>query len=108
MHEISMLKSIDHPTVLKYYECYQDDYNYYIVTEYCSGGELLNFLIQNRAFNEAVAANIMKQLLSAVSYCHSRGIVHRDLKTENILIKDSSDIYNVRIKIIDFGISCRI
>jgi serine/threonine protein kinase len=50
----------------------------------------------------------MKQLLSAVSYCHSRGIVHRDLKTENILIKDSTDIYNVQIKIIDFGISCRI
>lgn len=108
MHEISMLKCIDHPSVLKYYECYQDEFNYYIVTEYCKGGELLTFLIENRAFNESVAANIMKQILSAVSYCHSKGIVHRDLKTENILIKDASDINNVQIKIIDFGISCRI
>lgn len=70
LHEISMLKSIDHPTVLKYFECFQDEFNYYIVTEYCKGGELLNFLISNKAFNETVAANVMKQILSAVSYCH--------------------------------------
>eukprot|EP00347_Sterkiella_histriomuscorum_P008991 403342946 len=109
IHEISMLQQLDHPNVLKYYECYQDDYNFYIVTEYCKGGELLNFLIEHRAFNEGVASNIMQQILSAVSYCHGKGIVHRDLKTENILIKDATEnIFDVQIKIIDFGISCKI
>lgn len=116
-NEISMLKSIDHPNVLKYYECYVDDHNYYIVTEYCPGGELLSFIVKERGINDWQAAYIMKQVLSAVAYCHNRGIVHRDLKVENVLVKDSSastgnDEYGSRkrinVKLIDFGISCRI
>jgi len=111
-----MLKSIDHPNVLKYYECYKDDFNYYIVTEFCTGGELLSFIVKERGINDWQAAFIMKQLLSAVNYCHSRGIVHRDLKVENILVKDvspstSDEEYGhkrINIKLIDFGISCRI
>lgn len=111
-----MLKSIDHPNVLKYYECYMDDYNYYIVTEFCPGGELLSFIVKERGINDWQAAYIMKQVLSAVNYCHQRGIVHRDLKVENILVKDVSassadEEYGnkrINIKLIDFGISCRI
>jgi len=58
----------------------------------------------------------MKQVLSAVNYCHARGIVHRDLKVENILVKDVNmpaqgedfGAKRINIKLIDFGISCRI
>ena len=69
-NEIGMLKTIDHPNVLKYYECYMDDYNYYIVTEFCPGGELLSFIVKERGINDWQAAFIMKQVLSAVNYCH--------------------------------------
>jgi calcium-dependent protein kinase len=111
-----MLKSIDHPNVLKYFECYMDEYNYYMVTEFCPGGELLSFIVKERGINDWQAAYVMKQVLSAVNYCHARGIVHRDLKVENILVKDviqpgqGEDFGNKRInvKLIDFGISCRI
>jgi calcium-dependent protein kinase len=111
-----MLKSIDHPNVLKYYECYMDEFNYYIVTEFCPGGELLSFIVKERGINDWQAAFVMKQVLSAVNYCHARGIVHRDLKVENVLVKDTvaasagEDYGNKRInvKLIDFGISCRI
>ena len=102
------MQSLDHPNVLKQYECFEDEFNYYIVMEYCSGGELLNYILSAEMMNENIIANIMKQLLSAVAYCHERGIVHRDLKTENLLIKDAKDINNIQIKIIDFGISCKI
>lgn len=88
LNEIGMLKSIDHPNVLKYFECYQDDFNYYIVTEFCSGGELLSFIVKEKGINDWQAAYIMKQVLSAVNYCHNHGIVHRDLKVENVLVKD--------------------
>jgi len=115
-NEIGMLKSIDHPNVLKYYECYMDEFNYYIVTEFCPGGELLSFIVKERGINDWQAAFVMKQVLSAVNYCHARGIVHRDLKVENVLVKDTvaasagEDYGNKRInvKLIDFGISCRI
>ena len=116
-NEIGMLKSIDHPNVLKYFECYQDEFNYYIVTEYCPGGELLSFIVKERGINDWQAAYCMKQVLSAVNYCHARGIVHRDLKVENILVKEVSDSQpgddfgsrkRINVKLIDFGISCRI
>lgn len=52
----------------------------------------------------------MKQIFSAVNYCHNRGIVHRDLKVENVMVKNLTEVPDTRIhiKIIDFGISCRI
>jgi calcium-dependent protein kinase len=65
------------------------------VTEYCGGGEMLTFLLRHKLNTEPFAAQIMGQILSAVNYCHARQIVHRDLKTENILIKDGSDLTNI-------------
>ena len=87
-NEIAMLKSIDHPNVLKYYECYQDEFNYYIVTEFCKGGELLSCIVKERGISDWQAAYVMKQVFSAVNYCHARGIVHRDMKVENVLVKE--------------------
>ena len=102
------MQSIDHPNVLKYYECFEDEFNYYIVMEFCKGGELLKFILACPEMNENIIAIVMKQLLSAVAYCHQRGIVHRDIKTENLLIKDANDMKNLQVKVIDFGISCKI
>ena len=101
--EIDILRKMDHPNILKLYEFFQDEKRYFLVTEICKGGELFDKISDESYFNEHDAANIMKQVFSAINYCHSRNIVHRDLKPENLLL--DSDGENPKIKIIDFGTS---
>lgn len=108
INEISMLKSIDHPNVVRIFECFQDEFNFHIVTEFCREGDLIQYIIKEQGICEETAAYIMKQVLSAVSYCHEKNIVHRDLKAENILITSQHSDGKVDIKVIDFGISCKI
>jgi len=100
-NEIEVLKKLDHPNIMKLFEFYQDETNYYLITEYCNGGELFERIIRIKHFTEQKAAIIMKQILSAVAYCHKLKIVHRDLKPENILFENTNK--NSGIKIIDFG-----
>ncbi|OMJ85650.1 hypothetical protein SteCoe_13002 [Stentor coeruleus] len=100
-NEVSVLRAIDHPNVLKLYEFYQDDKNYYLITEFCTGGELFDRIINSGHFSEALAARYMKQILSVVAYCHERNIVHRDLKPENFLLDSTEEDAN--LKVIDFG-----
>ena len=69
----------------------------------CYGGELFDKISDEQYFSEKDAANIMKQFFSAINYCHSRKIVHRDMKPENLLL--DKDEENPKIKIIDFGTS---
>lgn len=100
-NEVAVLRALDHPNILKLYEFYQDDKNYYLITEFCSGGELFDRIINRGYFSEAVAAEYMRQILSVVCYCHDRGVVHRDLKPENFLLDSPSEDAN--LKVIDFG-----
>ena len=76
---ISEIDSIeqDHPNIMKIIEFYQDEYCFYIVSEYLTGGELFDRIIKEKKFTEQKAAHCMKQILSAVKYCHSHNIVHR-------------------------------
>ncbi len=62
---------------MRLYEFFQDTRNYYLVTELGEGGELLNKILNMHSFSERVAARIMKQVLSAVAYCHAKHVVHR-------------------------------
>ena len=103
LNEINILKKIDHPNIIKIFEFYIDDDNYYLITEYCSGGDLFDFAKSNK-LNEYQVAFIMYQLFSALNYCHKMKIIHRDLKPENILVSKNENNY-VRIKIGDFGTS---
>jgi len=105
--EINILKSLDHPNILKVYEYFNNKRRLYIITELCTGGELFDKISNEKCFNEKIASHVMRQLLSAVQYCHANGIIHRDLKPENILI-ESVEEYNKEfftIKVIDFGTS---
>lgn len=102
LNEIDILKQLDHPNIVRIYEFYQDKLNFYLITEFIEGGELFDKITKIKFFTEKDTAKIMKQLLSAIVYCHNKKIVHRDLKPENLLLehKDSDNI-----KVIDFGTS---
>ena len=107
--EINILKSLDHPNILKVFEFYLSEKYVYIINELCTGGELFDKIVEVKYFSESVACNIMRQLLSVMAYCHEKGVIHRDLKPENILIESSEekDKEFFHIKIIDFG-TCEI
>ena len=104
--EIEILKTLDHPDIVRIIESFNTKDSYVLVTEYCEGGELFD-QVKNQ-LSETQIAVIFKQLLSGLAYLHSHNIVHRDLKLENILIQDiekskttGEELFN--IKIIDFG-----
>ena len=104
LNEFNILKKIDHPNVVKIYEFYSDAENYYLITEYCPGGDLYD-ATQKEHLSEVQVACIMYQILLALNHIHKMKIMHRDLKLENILIykKEKDGLY--RIKLCDFGTS---
>jgi calcium-dependent protein kinase len=104
-NEINILRTLDHPNILKIFEFYSNKESYSIVTELCSGGELFQEIVDKGPFNESYSAYVMFQVLSAINYCHNMKIVHRDLKPENILITERDKNGYPRIKICDFGTS---
>ena len=101
VNEVYSLMKMDHPNIVKIFEFYNGEKEYYLVMEYCSGGELFDRIIQSK-LTEIQCAYIMYQILSAINYCHNMKIIHRDLKPENILIKKDEDGF-YRVKICDFG-----
>jgi len=87
--------------VVRFYEFYQDEKNYYMVQEYCRGGDLLTKITDQKFFTDKMASRIINQILSAVEYCHSSKIVHRDMKPENVVFDGPN--MDSTVKIIDFG-----
>ena len=107
-NEIAVLRTIDYPNIIKLFDCYYDDNYYYMVEEYCSGGDLFDYIQDQVSFSERKAAIIFKQLISAVNHLHKKKIVHRDLKPENIVFINTTNQDDIFIKIIDFGTSVSI
>ena len=104
--EINALKKLDHPNILKIFEVYNSEDAFYLITEYCKGGDLFNIIEQKKKLTELQCAYIMYQILSAINYCHKMKIMHRDLKLENILIyKQDTKKGFYDVKICDFGTS---
>ena len=103
--EFQLLKNIDHPNIIRIYEIFKDTKYFYLVTEFCEGGDILSVIQKSPKFSERMAAKIIKQVVNAVLYCHVNGIVHRDVKAENILFV--ADDINSTVKLIDFGISVK-
>ncbi|CAN6840574.1 unnamed protein product [Brassica oleracea] len=98
--EISTMKLINHPNVVRLYEVLASKTKIYIVLEFAMGGELVDKIRHDGRLREDGARRYFQQLINAVDYCHSRGVYHRDLKPENLLLDSQGNL-----KISDFGLS---
>ncbi|XP_049584179.1 serine/threonine-protein kinase SIK1 [Syngnathus scovelli] len=96
--EVQIMKLLNHPHIIKLYQVMETKDMLYIVTEYAKNGEMFDHLTTNGRMNETEARKKFWQILTAVDYCHRHHIVHRDLKTENLLLDA-----NMNIKLADFG-----
>ena len=119
-NEISILQSFKHPNIVKFIDLKKTKKHYYIVMEYCNGGELSKALEKyllkyGKPFNEELVQYLMRQIIGAFKIIHNQRIMHRDIKLENILLNFSNEqdkknlnLMKATVKIIDFGFACRI
>ena len=101
-NEINILKKLDHPNIVKILDFYYSTDKFFIITEYCTGGELFQEIKRRNIFTEDQTAFILYQIFSAIRYCHKMRIIHEDIKPENIMITKRENNY-LHIKLIDFG-----
>ncbi|XP_037494765.1 CBL-interacting serine/threonine-protein kinase 1 isoform X3 [Jatropha curcas] len=98
--EIATLKLLKHPNVVRLHEVLASKSKIYMVLEYVNGGELFDRIASKGKLPEAQGRKLFQQLIDGVSYCHNKGVFHRDLKLENVLVDSKGNI-----KISDFGLS---
>lgn len=98
--EITVLKMVKHPNIIECYEVIETKHNWYIIMEYVSGGELLDYIEERGKLTEKEASTFLLQLITGVGYLHEQGIYHRDLKLENIMLDKEKNV-----KIVDFGLA---
>ena len=100
VQEVTLLKGMTHKNVIKILEVFENKKYVFIVTDFAEKGDLLQFMKENGVFREQKAKPIIAQILNGLDFCHSRGILHRDVKLDNILLDR-----DLRVKICDFGVS---
>ncbi|RUS81132.1 hypothetical protein EGW08_011118 [Elysia chlorotica] len=98
--EGKLLQAVRHPNIVALLEIMETDNSYYLVTELCKGGDLMDYISVRKRLQEKEVLKFIRQIVSAVDYLHKVGIIHRDLKIENLLLDGNNDI-----KLIDFGLS---
>lgn len=96
--EIKILETLQHPNIVKLHEMVETREFIGIILEYASGGELFDYILTHRYLKDNTARKLFAQLVSGVGYLHKKGIVHRDLKLENLLLDRNRNII-----ITDFG-----
>ncbi|KAK6948870.1 hypothetical protein Daesc_008941 [Daldinia eschscholtzii] len=96
--EVAILRGISHPNIVRLHEMSETERHIGIVLEYASGGELFDYILNHRFLKDGPARRLFAQLISGVGYLHKKGIVHRDLKLENLLLDRNRNII-----ITDFG-----
>ncbi|XP_043288883.1 serine/threonine-protein kinase SIK3-like isoform X1 [Venturia canescens] len=98
--EVHIMKRLRHPHIIRLYQVMETEKMIYLVTEYAPGGEIFDHLVRNGRMAEPEARRIFHQIVLAVRYLHQHGVVHRDLKAENLLLDADNNI-----KLADFGFS---
>ena len=119
-NEIIILQHLKHPNIAKYDDVKKTKKHFYIVMEFCNGGELSKALEKYQSkygcsFPEEIVQHLMRQIINAFQYIHKQKIIHRDIKLDNILLnyeteedKNNLNLMKATVKIIDFGFSCKI
>jgi serine/threonine protein kinase len=119
-NECNILHELNHPNIVKLVDVKKTKNHYYIIMEYCNGGELAGALEKykekyGKPFSEELVQYFMRQIIDAFKYIHANGVIHRDIKLENILLhykteedKNNLNLMNATAKIIDFGFACKI
>jgi len=100
LREVSIWEQLQHPSVIRLYETFESEKHLLYVEELCVGGDLLTYVRKRRKLKENVAKFVLKQILDGLYYCHSKNILHRDIKLDNILLNADG-----MVKICDFGVS---
>ncbi|OEL15255.1 CBL-interacting protein kinase 6 [Dichanthelium oligosanthes] len=98
--EIAVMKRVSHPNIVELHEVMATRSRIYLALELVRGGELFARIVRAGRVKEDVARRYFRQLISAIGFCHARGVFHRDLKPENLLIDEAGDL-----KVVDFGLS---
>ncbi|OMJ88017.1 hypothetical protein SteCoe_10178 [Stentor coeruleus] len=102
IQEIKVLFYLEHPSIIKLFYVYETSEYVYLILEYLPHEDLYNRILQKKILSEEDCSRFAKNLLDVLDYMHSKHIVHRDLKLENIIMTSDND-YN--FKIVDFGLS---
>lgn len=109
--EFAVLKMLDHPYVLRMFEDFEDDDNFMVVMEPCYGGDLSGYVKildpMDASTYERWVARVLGHVLSGISYCHGRGVIHKDLKPENVMMLTEKEVphADVHVVVVDFGLS---
>lgn len=98
--ELSVIKLLEHPHIIRLYEVLDTGDKVFVVMDIATGGDLLDYIKRRGYVKENLSKKVFMQMLQAVKHCHEKGVVHRDLKCENILLDDRANV-----KITDFGFS---
>ena len=101
--EVEIMMRLDHPSILRLYDYFEDEKRVYLVLELCTGGELFDRIILNKYYSEENARIIFRQMVTGIIYCHLSKVCHRDLKPENFIMISKNDPFS--LKMIDFGLS---
>ncbi|XP_001850809.2 ovarian-specific serine/threonine-protein kinase Lok isoform X1 [Culex quinquefasciatus] len=103
MNEVNIMKALDHPCVIKMHDIVNRPTSVCMVLEYMEGGDLLTRITSQKALSEQTSKLFFLQMCLAVQYLHAKGITHRDLKPDNILLQDGNE--ETLLKVSDFGLS---
>ncbi|CAJ1421637.1 unnamed protein product [Effrenium voratum] len=111
IQEVAIMKTLDHPNIIKLFETFEDDRHLFLVLEFCKGGDVLDRVVADGVMDELSLLSmswVEDEGLHRLNYLNANGYAHRDLKPENIMYKESKEDRMVsQLRLVDFGYACR-